>query len=59
MSGMGVGSDEMRSILINDGQVGHLQLILNDLKTKLGYVILFWYSSLAFSCVLTLACVEV
>ena len=46
MSGVGVGSDEMRSVLIDNGQLGPLRLILNDLKTKVGYVIFFWYSSL-------------
>lgn len=38
MSGVGVGSEEMRSLLVDNDQLGHLQLMLNDLKTKLGQV---------------------
>lgn len=45
MSGVGVGSEEMRSVLVDNGQIGPLRLILNDLKTKVGCVIFFWYSS--------------
>jgi len=38
MSGVGVGSKEMYSVLIDNGQLLPLHLMLNDLKTKLGYV---------------------
>ena len=38
MSGVGVGSEEMRSVLVDNGELHHLQLILSDLKTKIGYV---------------------
>ena len=33
-----MGSEEMRSVLEDNGQLPALQLMLNDLKTKLGYV---------------------
>ena len=39
MSGVGVGSEEMRSVLVDNGQLLPLNLMLNDLKTKIGYVI--------------------
>ena len=39
MSRIGVGSQEMRSVLVDNGQLAQLRLILNDLKTKVGYVI--------------------
>jgi hypothetical protein len=38
MSGVGVGSKEMRSVLVDNGQLLPLHLMLNNLKTKLGYV---------------------
>jgi hypothetical protein len=38
MSGVGVGSDEMHSV-VDKGQFPPLQLVLNDLKTRVGYVI--------------------
>lgn len=38
MSGVGVGSEEMRSLLVNNNQLPPLQLMLNDLKTKLACV---------------------
>jgi hypothetical protein len=38
MSGVGVGSKEMRSVLVDNGQLLPLQIMLNDLKMKLGYV---------------------
>ena len=38
MSGVGVGSTEMRSALVDTGQLQPLRLMLNDLKTKVGYV---------------------
>jgi hypothetical protein len=38
MSGVGVGSDEMRSVLVETGQLTTLRLILNDLKTRVGYI---------------------
>ena len=43
MSGIGVGSKEMRSVLVDNGQLATLRLILNDLKTKIGYAIFFWF----------------
>jgi hypothetical protein len=46
MSGIGVGSQEMRSVLVDNGQLPQLRLILNDLKTKVGYVIFFRYFTL-------------
>ena len=55
MSGVGVGSEEMCSILIDNGQLDALRLILNDLKTKVGYVIFFGYSSFL-SCTHTSVC---
>ena len=36
MSGVGVGSNEMYSVLMENGQLLPLHLMLNDLKTKLG-----------------------
>jgi hypothetical protein len=39
MSGVGVGSQEMRSVISDNGQLTPLRLILNDLRTTLGYVI--------------------
>lgn len=39
MSAFGVGSEEMRTVLVNNGQLPSLQLMLSDLKTKLAYVI--------------------
>ena len=39
MSGIGVGSHEMRSVLVDNGELLPLHLMLNDLKTKLGYVL--------------------
>jgi hypothetical protein len=39
MSGAGVGSEEMKSILVNNDQLPALQLMLNDIKTKLACVI--------------------
>jgi hypothetical protein len=39
MSGIGVGSQEMCSVILDNGQLTPLQLILNDLRTTLGYVI--------------------
>ena len=41
MSGVGVGSEEMRSALVDTGQLTTLRLMLNDLKTRVGYIILF------------------
>jgi hypothetical protein len=38
MSGVGVGSKEMRSVLVDNSQLLPLQIMLNDLKTKLGYM---------------------
>ena len=38
MSGVGVGSEEMHSVLVDNGQLLPLQVMLNDLKTMLGYV---------------------
>jgi hypothetical protein len=38
MSGIGVGSKEMRSALVDNGELQPLHLMLNDLKTKVGYV---------------------
>ena len=38
MSGIGVGSEEMRSTLVDNGQLQPLRLMLNDLKAKVGYV---------------------
>jgi hypothetical protein len=46
MSGVGVGSKEMRSVLVDNGQLAPLRLILNDLKTRVGYVIFFQYFTL-------------
>jgi hypothetical protein len=39
MSGVGVGSKEMHSVLVDNSQLLPLHLMLNDLKTKLGYAI--------------------
>ena len=39
MSGVGVGSTEMRSVISDNGQLTPLRLILNDLRNTLGYVI--------------------
>ena len=39
MSGVGVGSEEMHSVLVDNSQLLPLNLMLNDLKTKIGYVI--------------------
>jgi hypothetical protein len=39
MSGIGVGSKEMRSVLVDGGQLDPLSVMLNDLRIKLGYVI--------------------
>ena len=39
MSGVGVGSDEMRSVLVETGQLTTLRLILNDLKMRVGYIL--------------------
>ena len=41
MSGVGVGSEEMRSALVDTSQLTTLRLMLNDLKTRVGYIILF------------------
>ena len=38
MSGAGVGSEEMRSILVDNNQLPALQLMLSDLKLKLACV---------------------
>lgn len=38
MSGIGVGSKEMRSVLADGGQLESLALMLNDLKLKVAYV---------------------
>jgi hypothetical protein len=38
MSGIGVGSKEMHSALVDNGQLQLLNVMLNDLKTKIGYV---------------------
>lgn len=38
MSGVGVGSKEMRSVLVDNGQLPAIQVMFNDLKTKLAYV---------------------
>jgi hypothetical protein len=38
MSGIGVGSNEMHSALVDNGQLQPLNVMLNDLKTKIGYV---------------------
>ena len=38
MSGVGVGSREMYSVLMDNGQLLPVHLMLNDLKIKLGYV---------------------
>ena len=46
MSGVGVGSEAMRSVLADTGQFTTLRLILNDLKTRVGYIILFIPSSI-------------
>jgi hypothetical protein len=40
MSTVGVGSAEMNAVLTEQGQLPGLRLILNGLKTQLGYVIL-------------------
>jgi hypothetical protein len=37
MSGVGVGSKEMRSVLVDNSQLLPLRVMLNDLKMKLGY----------------------
>ena len=37
MSGIGVGSAEMHSVLVDNSQLQPLHLMLNDLKTKIGY----------------------
>ena len=54
VSGVGVGSEEMRSVLVDNDQLRPLQLMLNDLKTKLGFVT----SYLNFSNILTCALQE-
>ena len=41
MSGVGVGSKEMRSVLVDNGELLPLHLMLNDLQKKLGYVIYY------------------
>jgi hypothetical protein len=38
MSGVGVGSTEMRSVISDNSQLAPLRLVLNDLRTTLGYV---------------------
>ena len=38
MSGFGVGSEEMRSLLVNNNQILALQVMLSDLRTKLACV---------------------
>ena len=38
MSRVGMGSEEMCSVLVDNNQLRPLQLMLNDLKTKLGSV---------------------
>ena len=38
MSGVGVGSKEMRTALVSNGQLRPLHLMLHDLKMKVGYV---------------------
>ena len=40
MSGFGVGSEEMLSAVLDKDRLPKLQLIANDLRVKLGYVIL-------------------
>ena len=40
MSGFGVGSEEMLSAVLDKDQLPKLQLITNDLRVKLRYVIL-------------------
>ena len=47
MSGVGVGSEEMRSVLVDTGQLSTLRGILNDLKTRVGYIISFISSSIS------------
>ena len=42
MSGVGVGSDEMREVLVNTGQLNILRGIVNDLKTRVGYIIVLF-----------------
>jgi len=39
MSGFGVGSEEMLSAVLDQDQLPKLQLLTNDLRVKLGYVI--------------------
>jgi len=39
MSGVGVGSTEMCSVISDNSQLTPLHLILNDLRNALGYVI--------------------
>ena len=38
MSGVSAGLTEMRSALMDDGQLQLLHLMLNDLKMKVGYM---------------------
>jgi len=38
MSGVGVGSEELRSLLVNSNQLLPLQVMLHELKTKLACV---------------------
>ena len=45
MSGVGVGSKEMHSVLVDNGELLLLHLMLNDLQKKLGYVI-YYHNSL-------------
>jgi len=38
MSGIGIGSKEMRSVLVDYGQLVAIHLMLNDLNTTLGFM---------------------
>jgi hypothetical protein len=40
MSGYGVGSEEMLSAILEKDRLPTLQLLTNDLRTKLGFVII-------------------
>ena len=42
VSGIGVGSEEMHSVLVDNGQLQPLHLMLNDLRAKLGYVMTYY-----------------